>query len=251
MQVEMERNAFSGRLARLLLLLALLAGPAQAVEEAAERYTYIEDPHPDATGKVYMGREISKVMGHQAAAWLERPEREKEEHPDALMELLGLDPGMVVADVGAGSGYHTRRMARAVAPGGKVLAVDIQPEMLEILVAKLKEEGIGNVEPVLGKIDDPQLPEGAVDLVLMVDVYHEFSHPYEMMQGVCRALEPGGRVVFVEYRGEDEWVPIKPHHKMTVAQLKKEMGPHPLELSRVVSDRLPWQHFVEFVKVAD
>lgn len=216
---------------------------------AEERYSYIENPHPDATGKVYMGREISHVMGHLGAGWLERPQREKQEKPQILMELLDLKPGMIVADIGAGSGYHTRRMAKAVAPGGEVHAVDIQQEMLDILVAKLSEKGIENVVPVLGQIDDPKLEEGIIDLAIMVDVYHEFSHPYEMMESICRSMKAGGRVVFVEYRGEDDWVPIKPHHKMTLAQIKKEMGPHPLKLKEAVSDKFPWQHYVVFEKL--
>ena len=229
----------------------MIAVFAAVAVSAAERYTYLKEHHPDATGKVYMGREISHVMGHLAAGWLERPERELEEKPKVLMELLSLKPGMVVADIGAGSGYHTRRMAKAVAPEGKVLAVDIQPEMLQILTNKLTREGIRNVTPVLGKIDDPKLPANSVDLVIMVDVYHEFSHPHEMMEGIVKGLKPGGRVVFVEYRGEDDWVPIKKHHKMTEAQVKKEMTVQPLKWTRTVSDKFPWQHFIEFEKVAE
>jgi ubiquinone/menaquinone biosynthesis C-methylase UbiE len=235
----------------LFLALLLVAGQGSLAADAdRSRYTFIENPHPDATGKVYMGREISHVMGHEGAGWLERPEREKEEMPRLLMELLELKPGMVVADIGAGSGYHTRRMAKAVAPDGKVMAVDIQPEMLQILTNKLSGEGITNVVPVLGEIDDPKLPESSVDVVLMVDVYHEFSHPFEMMEGITRSLKPGGRVVFVEYRGEDKWVPIKEHHKMTAAQVRKEMGVHPLKWTRTVSDRFPWQHLIVFEKAA-
>ena len=212
-------------------------------------YSWKEGVSRDATGKVYMGREIAQVMGHQGADWLERPEREREEHPRTLMKLLDLQPGDVVADIGAGSGYHTRRMAAAVGPTGKVYAVDIQPEMLEILESKLPAEGFENVTTVLGKIDSTELPEGVVDLVMTVDVYHEFSHPYEMIQSMCEALKPGGRMVFVEYRAEDESVPIKWHHKMTDAQVRKEMEPHPLRWVKTVSDQLPWQHFVVFEKV--
>lgn len=212
------------------------------------RYTTIEDPHPDATRKVYMGREISQVMGHQAAGWLERPEREREEKPRVLMKLLDLEPGEVVADIGAGSGYHTRRMAKAVAPEGKVFAVDIQPQMLDILNDRLQSEGIGNVVTVLGNIDNARLPAGSIDLALMVDVYHEFSYPFEMIKSVCHALKAGGRLVFVEYRGEDDWVPIKPHHKMTEVQVRKEMRPHPVRWTKTVSDQLPWQHFIVFEK---
>lgn len=222
-----------------------------AADAVNPRYTYIEDHHPDTTGKVYMDREIAQVMGHLGAGWLERPEREQEEKPKLLMELLELKPGMVVADIGAGSGYHTRRMAKAVAPNGKVMAVDIQPEMLQILTNKLTAQGITNVVPILGRIEDPNLPEASVDLALMVDVYHEFSHPYEMMEGITRSLKPGGRVVFVEYRGEDKWVPIKEHHKMTEAQVKKEMSVQSLKWQKTVSDRFPWQHLIVFEKIQD
>ena len=218
-----------------------------AAEDAS--YSYVTAHHRDATGKIYRGRQIAQVMGHQGAGWLERPEREREEQPRILMKLLDLKPGDVVADIGAGSGYHTRRMARAVGPTGKVMAVDIQPEMLEILTTKLKGEGIDNVVPVLGEIESAELPEGSIDLAMMVDVYHEFSHPYEMIQSLCRALKPGGEIVFVEYRAEDRSVPIKPHHKMTAAQVKKEMEGQPLRWTRTISDQLPWQHFIVFEKI--
>jgi ubiquinone/menaquinone biosynthesis C-methylase UbiE len=230
-------------------LLAVILSGACLTLPAADRYSFVDNHHPDATGKVYMHREIAQVMGHEGAGWLERPERDQEEMPRLLMELLELKPGMVVADIGAGSGYHTRRMAKAVAPNGKVMAVDIQPEMLQILTNKLTTEGITNVVPILGAIDDPNLPDASVDLALMVDVYHEFSHPYEMMEGITRALKPGGRVVFVEYRGEDKWVPIKEHHKMTEAQVKKEMTAQSLKWTRTVSDKFPWQHLIVFEKV--
>ena len=209
-------------------------------------YTWKENVSRDATGKTYMGREIAHVMGHQGAGWLERPERDREEQPRLLMKLLDLKPGDVVADIGAGSGYHTRRMAKAVGPSGRVYAVDIQPEMLDILATKLTGEGVDNVVMVLGKIDSAELPSNSVDLVMTVDVYHEFSHPYEMIQSMCDALKPGGRMVFVEYRAEDKTVPIKWHHKMTAAQVKKEMEPHPLRWVKTVSDELPWQHFIVF-----
>lgn len=212
-------------------------------------YTLKEGVSRDATGRVYLGREIAQVMGHQGAGWLERPEREREEQPKILMRLLDLKEGDVVADIGAGSGYHTRRMAKAVGATGKIYAVDIQPEMLEILQSKLPTEGVHNVETVLGTIESANLPEASIDLAMMVDVYHEFSHPFEMIQSICAALKPGGRLVFVEYRAEDDSVPIKWHHKMTAAQVRKEMGPQPLRWVKTVSDELPWQHFVVFEKV--
>lgn len=200
---------------------------------------------PNGINKFYMGRQIAHVMGHQAADWLERPEREREEQTDQMIELLDLKPGQVVADIGAGTGYISRRMAAKVGPSGKVLGVDIQPEMLELLVETSRKAGFANIEPVLGEIEDPKLPERAVDLIIMVDVYHEFSHPYEMTRGLVRALKPGGRLVFVEYKAEDETVPIKRVHKMSVEQIRKEAEVFPLKLSTAHAT-LNWQHVVVF-----
>ena len=228
------------------MTVAALTQPVSAAE--APGYTFLENHHPDGIGKVYLGREIAKVMGHLAAPWLEREEREQEEKPALVMELLSLKPADVVADIGAGSGYYTRRMARAVGDKGKVHAVDIQPEMLQLLTNRLAAEGITNVVATLGTEESPQLPPNSIDLALMVDVYHEFSFPFEMTAALCEALKPGGRLVFIEYRGEDKWVPIKAHHKMTEAQLKKEMEPHPLRWEKTISNKLPWQHFVVFRK---
>ena len=208
----------------------------------------IRPPSRDGIGKVYMGREIAQVMGHQGAEWLDRAEREEEEKPQKLVDLMDLRPADVVADIGAGTGYFTFRMAAKVS-AGKVLAIDIQPEMLDLLKKAASARGVNNVEPVLGKIDDPNLPAEAVDVALMVDAYHEFDHPREMMQGIVRALKPGGRVVLVEYRGEDPDVPIKPLHKMTEAQAKKEMAAVGLEHVKTLSD-LPRQHVLVFRKPA-
>jgi precorrin-6B methylase 2 len=234
------------------LLGALLAGgwflrAEPPARPAAPRYETRADHDPNGIGKFYMGREIAQVMGHQGAGWLERPEREKEEQPVKLLEALGLQPGDVVADIGAGTGYHTFRMAPRVGPAGKVLAVDIQPEMLAIIRRRMKELKIDNVEPVLGAEADPKLPAGAVDLILLVDVYHEFAQPYEMTGALVQALKPGGRLVFVEFRLEDPDVPIKLVHKMTQKQVLKEMEPHPLEHVKTVSS-LPWQHVIIFKK---
>ncbi len=217
---------------------------------APPRYETRAEHDPNGIGKFYMGREIAQVMGHQGAGWLERPEREKEEQPAKLLEVLQLKPGDVVADIGAGTGYHTFRMAPRVGPKGKVLAVDIQPEMLAILRQRIKELKIDNVEPVLGAEADPKLPAGAVDLILLVDVYHEFAQPYEMTRALVQALKPGGRLVFVEFRLEDPEVPIKLVHKMTQKQVLKEMAPHPLEYVKTVS-ALPWQHVIFFKKKTD
>ena len=208
-------------------------------------YTFGESSR-DGIGKFYLGREISFVMGHMAINWLERGSRESEEHPTKLVDSLGLKPDSVVADIGAGSGYFTFRMARKV-PGGKVLAVDIQQEMLDFLGRRQQELGLSNVETVLGVEDDTRLPAGEVDLALFVDAYHEFSHPYEMMRSIHRALKPGGRAVLIEYRAEDPNVPIKPLHKMTETQAKKEMAAVGLEWVETL-DFLPWQHFMVFEK---
>jgi precorrin-6B methylase 2 len=211
------------------------------------RYEFRVGHDPDGIGKFYMGREIAAVMGHTGAPWLERPERQREERPDLLIEALRLKPGDVVADIGAGTGYYTWRMAREVGNKGRVLAVDIQPEMLDLLRRNLASLGCTNYQAVLGTTEDPGLPEASVDLILLVDVYHEFSEPFEMVEALCRALRPGGRLVFVEFRAEDTAVPIKAVHKMSEAQIRREMAVHPLTWVETVS-RLPWQHGVVFRK---
>jgi ubiquinone/menaquinone biosynthesis C-methylase UbiE len=214
---------------------------------AESRYETRAAHDPNGIGKFYMGREIAHVMGHQAADWLERGEREKEERTSLLIDSLKVRPGDLVADIGAGTGYHVRRIAPKIAPAGRVYAVDIQPEMLTLLTNSLAELKITNVVPVLGTISDPKLPANSIDLALMVDVYHEFSHPHEMMEAICRGLKPGGRVVFVEFRAEDPNVPIKEVHKMSEAQVKKEMTLHPLEWVETLKV-LPWQHIIIFKK---
>jgi ubiquinone/menaquinone biosynthesis C-methylase UbiE len=229
-----------------LLAALTLAGLAA---RPAPRYEYRRDHDPDGTGKFYMGREIAQVMSHLGASWLERPERVKEELPARLLALLDIKPGQVVADIGAGSGYHTFRLARLVGPKGKVHAVDIQKEMLDIIRRRMKKGKVGNVVPVLGTETDPKLPAGGVDLILMVDVYHEFSHPFEMTEALIKALKPGGRLVFVEFRLEDPKVPIKLVHKMTQKQVLKEMAPHPLRHVKTIGT-LPWQHVIIFEKPA-
>jgi precorrin-6B methylase 2 len=241
--------------AALLLLFpaplpALTQPGSPAQPPAPPRYEFRKVHDPDGIGKFYMGREIAQVMGHLGAGWLERPEREKEEQPAKLLKALKLKPGDVVADIGAGSGYHTFRIAPLVAPRGKVLAVDIQPEMLALIRQKMKATKITNVEPVMGAIDDPKLLPESVDMILMVDVYHEFSHPYEMTVNMLKALKPGGRLVFVEFRLEDARVPIKLVHKMTEKQVLKEMSIFPLKHVETNSS-LPWQHIIIFEKVKD
>ena len=197
-------------------------------------------PSEDGIGVIYMGREIARVMGHEGADWLERPERVTEEQPDRVVDAMQLKPTDVVADIGAGTGYFSLRIARKV-PQGAVIGEDIQPEMIALMKDKIAEAHLANVTPLLGTTEDPKLPIGGVDKVLMVDAYHEFDKPLVMMQGVVRGLKPDGQVVFVEYRGEDPAVPILPHHKLTEAQLSKEMAAVGLHLVRRYED-LPWQH---------
>jgi SAM-dependent methyltransferase len=220
---------------------------AQSAEAQSSRYEFRSQHDPDGLGKFYLGREIAQVMGHQGADWLERPERDQEERPDLLLPALKLKPGDAVADIGAGTGFYTRRLAQLVGEQGSVYAVDIQPEMLELLTNKMTELKLHNVKPCLGTLTDPKLPRGTIDLVLMVDVYHEFDHPFEMMQAISKALKPGGRVVFVEFRAEDPAVPIKPVHKMTEAQVRKEMKVQPFEWVES-NEILPRQHIIVFRK---
>ncbi len=221
--------------------------PAQKAAPKHPGYEFKENHDPNGIGKFYMGREIAQVMGHQAADWLERPEREKEEQPSKLIDALKVKPGEVIADIGAGSGYYAFRLSKLIGPKGKILAVDIQPEMLDIIRKRMKERHVTNIEPVQGTITDPKLPANSVDTILMVDVYHEFDHPFEMTVAMVKALKPGGRMVFVEFRMEDPDVPIKLVHKMTQKQVIKEMEPHPLRWVRTL-DVLPWQHIIIFEK---
>ena len=219
--------------------------------KAEERYEFREDHDPNGIGKFYMGREIAHVMGFAAAIWLERPEREDEEAPSKLIKALDVQPGQVVADIGAGSGVLTFPLARKVGKDGKVLAVDVQQEMLDRLQVRLKRAKLTNVEPVLGTEKSPQLPAESVDLAIMVDVYHEFEFPYEMMQEIAASLKPGGRVVFVEYRKEDRRVPIKEVHKMSEQQVKQEISlpEFGLKWSKTIGT-LPRQHIIIFEKAA-
>ena len=202
---------------------------------------------PDGIGKRYMDREISGVMGWQGATWLERDKREREERTDLLLEALALQPGMVVADIGAGTGYLSRRMAPLVVPGGKIIALDLQPEMISILQTTVNRSGLKQIEVKQGSVDNIKLPKNSIDMAIMVDVYHELAYPYEVMASILQALKPRGRLVFVEYKAEDIRVPIKPLHKMSEAQIKREAGIFPLDWERTVST-LPWQHVVVFRK---
>ena len=202
-------------------------------------------PTAEGTGKVYMGREIAHVMGYQGAAWLERENREKEERTDMLIQSLNLKPGMTVADIGAGTGYFSRKIATRVGNTGTVYTVDVQPEMVGKL--KFAAKSHANIKPVLSTETDVMLPVNSLDLAIMVDVYHELAYPYEVMKSVLRALKPNGRLVLVEYRAEDDRVPIKASHKMSETQIKREMAALPLTWQSTLS-HLPWQHVVIFTK---
>lgn len=254
-KTSQSRPALVRLSAGLLMAIALCLGPLPALADAVPaqhdaqhetQYDYgARRPSADGTGKVYLGREIAQVMGHRGAGWLERPSREQQERPSLLVSLLELEEDMVVADVGAGTGYFTFRIAPQV-PQGKVLAVDIQPEMLDI-VEFLREDGqVPNVETILASESDPHLPE-QIDLVLLVDAYHEFAYPYEVTTAIAQALRPGGRVVLAEYRGENPFIPIKRHHKMTERQVKRELERAGLQWVST-TEALPNQHLITFEK---
>jgi ubiquinone/menaquinone biosynthesis C-methylase UbiE len=187
------------------------------------------------------GRVIAPVMSAAGADWLERGEREREENPTKAIRALDIQPGMTVCDLGAGSGYYTVRMSRLVGPTGKVYAVDIQPRMLELLTRRLRSDGIQNVIPVLSTEDDPKLPPQSQDLILLVDVYHEFARPQLMLRRMREALKDDGRLVLLEFRKEDESVPIRLEHKMSIAEVKAELEPEGFRIEKVL-DVLPWQH---------
>jgi ubiquinone/menaquinone biosynthesis C-methylase UbiE len=235
------------RIVKLLLGVVLAIGWSLMLAIApvwADDYTLKANPDRDGTGKVYMQREIAQVMGHQGAGWLERSTRVLEERPEKAIDLLGLKKTDTIADIGAGTGYFTFRIANQVA---KVYAVDVQPEMLAMMAKRQSENGIDNIERILGEPQDPHLPEGTIDLVLMADAYHEFEFPREMMQGIVRALKPGGRVAQLEYKTENPLVLIKPLHKMTQGQVRRELESVGLEF---VENRrgLPQQHLLIFRK---
>jgi len=202
---------------------------------------YAQGVHP-VTGRPYAG-----VMSADGAPWLTRPEREEEEQPDRALDEIGIAKGSTVADIGAGSGAITWRLSKRVGPAGKVYANDIQPRMLELLSQNMMQRKIANVETVLGTADDPKLPPSSVDLELMIDVYHEFSHPQEMLRHLRESLKPDGRMVLLEYRGEDPSIPILPAHKMTVAMAKAEVEPEGFRLDKTI-EALPRQHILIFKK---
>ena len=236
-----------------VLLTFSVALPLRAEERVAVNDGYVHTkPSPDGTGIVYLGREVAQVMGHTGASWLDRPEREEEERTDLLLadlkRRLAEKPSAVVADIGAGSGYFALRLAE-ILPRGRILAEDIEEEMLTIIRRKQARLGpkAGNVETVLGTTTDPKLPASGVELVLLVDTYHEWDHPREMMAAIVRALKPGGQIIQLEYRAEDPMVQILPHHKMTVAQARREMEAAGLRWVETRGD-LPQQHLLVFEK---
>lgn len=227
-----------------ILFLLNLFNVASGFADEKPLYQFISSSG-EGIGKVYMGREIAHVMGYQGASWLERENREKEERTDLLLTSLALQKGMVVADIGAGTGYLSKRMADAVGITGTIYAVDIQPEMVGKLKVLAKQ--YSNIKPVLSQQDNVNLPANTVDLAIMVDVYHELEFPFEVVHSIINTLRPNGRLVLVEYRAEDDQVPIKATHKMTEAQVIKELTAQPLIWEKTINN-LPWQHIVVFKK---
>ena len=243
----------SARTSSILVTLCLLLGTVASPLRTANAENSVEMPlyregrgSPDGIGKFYQGREIAAIMGFQGAPWLERPSRASEERPDLLVEELHLQPGITVADIGAGTGYLSRRMSPIVG-SGRVFAVDVQPQMVALLTELSRKPEYKNIVPIRSSTDDVQLPPDSVDLAVMVDVYHELAYPYEVMRSLLLALKPGGRVVLMEYRAEDPAVPIKALHKMSEVQIRREMSVLPLTWERT-SERLPMQHIVVFRK---
>lgn len=233
----MRRGAQLKRTFATLILSALLA---LGYQTAATKQA-VPGVHP------VTGRRIAGVMGMAGADWLVRPERESEEHPDQALDAMNLKPGMQIADLGSGVGYMTIRMAKRVGPTGKIYGVDLQPGMLAKLQENAKAAGVANIVPVLGEPADPKLAPGSVDMILMVDVYHEVSQPQAMVRKMRDALKPDGRLVLLEYRAEDPKVPINPDHKMTVEQVRAEIEPEGFRLIPPI-ETLPWQHLLILVK---
>jgi ubiquinone/menaquinone biosynthesis C-methylase UbiE len=198
----------------------------------------------------YMGRPIAQVMSFEGADWLFRDSREAEEQPEKMLDALKIEPGQTVADIGAGAGYTSLRLSRRVGPEGIVLATDVQPQMLSMLTDNARTAGVKNIKAIRSTQTDTKLPDGKVDLALMVDVYHEASDPEALLRGLKKALKPGGRLVLVEFRGEDPEVPIKPEHKMTLKQVRKEVEPQGFRFKES-HEFLPWQHIIVFEKPLD
>jgi ubiquinone/menaquinone biosynthesis C-methylase UbiE len=233
----------------VLALALLLTGPFFLLFQIG---ALAGDSHPSQyplTPNVYKGRTVAPAMSHLGADWLEREEREQLEQPEKVLDLLKIAPGSMIADIGAGIGYYSLRLAKRVGPQGRVLATDIQPEMLARLRVNMKKANISNIEPILCTPTDAKLPVGQLDLALMVDVYHELANPEETMAQVRQALKSDGRLVLIEYRGEDPKVPIRPEHKMTLKQIRAELEPMGFRIQETF-DFLSRQHLIILVPVA-
>ena len=230
--IKARRNRFRPALLAALVLALGLSGPASAQPE-----------HP------VTGRHIAPVMSASGADWLERSEREQEEQPEKALDALNLKPGMRVGDVGAGTGFYSIRIAKRIGPTGKVYANDIQPQMLQRLSENAALQKVSNIETVLGTESNPKLPAGELDLVILVDVYHEFSRPQRMLDRIRESLKPDGRLVLLEFRKEDPSVPIRPEHKMSVNEVKAEVVPEGFVFEKTV-ETLPWQHIIFFRRAA-
>jgi ubiquinone/menaquinone biosynthesis C-methylase UbiE len=234
----MLRNAFVLSIFSIAIVFAANAADPDANSKGDDKNTPPALTH-------YKGREIAQTMHYLGAPWLIRESRERQEECSTLLKCLNLKPGMIVCDMGSGNGFYTLKMAPMVGEQGRILAVDIQKEMLDMLNDRAAAAGTKNVETILGTVVDPKLPDGKVDLVLCVDVYHELDHPEEMLAAMRKSLSPAGRMVLVEFRAEDPKVPIKPLHKMTKAQIMKEIPPNGFKLVEEF-DKLPWQHVMFF-----
>jgi ubiquinone/menaquinone biosynthesis C-methylase UbiE len=230
--IKARRNRFRPALLAALVLALGLSGPASAQPE-----------HP------VTGRPIAPVMSANGADWLERSEREQEEQPEKALDALNLKPGMRVGDVGAGTGFYSIRIANRIGPTGKVYANDIQPQILQRLSENAALQKVSNIETVLGTESNPKLPAGELDLVILVDVYHEFSRPQRMLDRIRESLKPDGRLVLLEFRKEDPSVPIRPEHKMSVNEVKAEVVPEGFVFEKTV-ETLPWQHIIFFRRAA-
>jgi ubiquinone/menaquinone biosynthesis C-methylase UbiE len=233
-----------------ILSVLLTAGPTRAQENSTTTKTPTKPVRNVARRdqpRTYMGRVIAPVMTYEGADWLVRDSREQEERPDEMLDALKIKPGSTVADVGAGVGYTSVRLSKRVGPNGTVLATDLQPEMLKMLAENARTAGLKNIKALRSTPSDTKLPENAVDLVLMVDVYHECSQPEAVLKGIWKSLNQKGRLVLVEFRGEDPEVPIKPEHKMTLEQVRKEVEPQGF-LFKESLEFLPWQHIIIFEK---
>ena len=238
-----------GVIALVLAALSLTQAAAQQADAPKAKAKAKSKARKEPAG-FYMGRRVADVMSYQGADWLIRATREQEEHPEQMLDALKIPKGATVADVGAGVGYTSLRLARRVGREGVVYATDLQPEMLKMLASYAKEDGVENVKPVLCTATDPKLPAGKIDLILMVDVYHECSDPVATLKGLRTALKPGGRLVLVEFRAEDPDVPIKPEHKMTLKQVRRELEPYGFTFKESL-EFLPWQHVIIFERPKD